>query len=438
MSTAVRGTPRLIVVAHALAPGAGGPESQVNLEFLRALAAHWKAGVSVISGGSSPALRDGTPLAALPGWRVHALGECGAAAGGAHRFAEIGVRQLRRGGPGALAARVAEKLIHLRTGQGIKMASWQGAAAKILARELESDPQAVVYSRALPFASVAAVDAVRRSRPLCWLVNVNDPMPAGVWPGLYPVDPRTELRTRERFEAAIPRIGGITFPSAALRDLELAAFPALARVPSEVLPHIAAPTGNSRKGGLPAGRLRIAFSGTLRKNRTRSELVDALARLRQRAPAVCDELELCFHLARDTPFAERYISSLPVRTLVFHEEDEATLARALAEAEVLLDLECEADRPLLLTKVVHYLAAGRPLWAFCAPGGTTWELVHTEAWGYASRLGDPEGAAEDLRRIHSDWARGELASRAPSLALQERFSPRRQVEDLLGLLERTL
>lgn len=422
---------RLIVVAHALAPGPGGPESQVNLELVRALAAHWPEGVTVISGGEPPALRDGAPLSALPGWRVHALGESGGS-----RLAGAAVRSLRRGGPGALPARAAERLVHRRTGQGIKMASWQRAASRIVERELDREPGAVVWSRALPFASVGAVDGVRRRRPFRWIVNVNDPMPASVWPGLYAVDPHADRRVRERLAAAIPRIDALTFPSAALRDLEVAAFPELAGVPSEVLPHIA--IGAAAPVRRP-DRLRIAFAGTLRKDRARPELAAALGLLRERAPEVCDGLELSFHLARPTPFAESYIASLPVASRIVLEEGEDALARSLAEADVLLDLECEADRPLLLTKVAQYLAAGRPVWALCAPGGTTWGLVR-EGWGYATALGDPQTVAEtaagELLRIHADWSRDGLSEREPPPALRDRVSPRRQVADLLRLLER--
>lgn len=405
--------PRLIVVAYAVAPGPGGPESQVNLELLRALAAHWPYGVTVISGGGPPAM-------SIPsGWRVHALGEHGPSA-----LAGAAVRGLRRG---ALPVRAVEKLVHLRTGQGIKMLSWQRAASRVLEFELDRDPDAVVWSRALPFASIAAVAAV--NRPFRWIVNVNDPIPPGVWPGLYAFDPHADRRIRERFAVAIPRIGAFTFPSARLRDLEVAAFPELARVPSEVMHHIAP---DAKNGGPPPSRkLRIAFGGTLRKDRARPELAAALARL----PAVCEDLEISFHLARPTPFAEGYAAGLPTATRIVLEEDEETLARSLAAADVLLDLECEVDRPLLLTKVVNYLAAGRPIWSLSVAESTTRDLVE-EGWGYASPLGDPATVAETLRRIHGDWSRGELEARVPSAALRERFSPRRQVDLLRGLLER--
>jgi hypothetical protein len=85
---------------------------------------------------------------------------------------------------------------------------------------------------------------------------------------------------------------------------------------------------------------------------------------------------------------------------------------------------------------VNGLAARRPLWALCAPGGTTWELVHEHGWGYAARLGDVESTAEALLRLHRDWSCGALAARAPSPELLDRFSARRQVDDLRALIER--
>ncbi|MES1245229.1 MAG: hypothetical protein ABUT39_26725, partial [Acidobacteriota bacterium] len=199
----------------------------------------------------------------------------------------------------------------------------------------------------------------------------------------------------------------------------------------EILPHIA---GVPARTPPPASdRLRVVFGGTLRKDRARPELGEALARIGERA----SRLELSFILAQPAPFAESYAASLPLSppARVFVGEDEAAHARALAGADLLLDLECEADRPLLLTKIVHYLAAGRPVWALCPPGGTTWSLVE-EGWGYASALGDVDGIAATLLRILDDHETGALAARSPSPELVDRFSPRRQVEDLRRLIGR--
>lgn len=427
-------TPRLILVAHALAPGPAGAEARVNAELVRALAAHWPGQVTVVSGGEAPTLADGAPVSSLPGWRVHALGECGASGASGNRPAILGrlaqsaVDRIRRGGPASLPARLAERGVFLGTGLGLKAVAWSHSAARVLRRELEQDPDAVVYSRALPFASILAADAVRRRRRFRWIVSLNDPLPPGVWPGQYACDPRADRGMREGLLAALPRIDGFTFPSEQLREVEARAFPEMARVPFEILRHVAAPAGLPES--VPEPRtLRIAFAGTLRRDRCRAELAAALAR-----PGNAEDVQVSFYVPHDMPAVAGYAESLPVPTRVVVGLRQEELRRELAAADVLLDLESEVDRPLLMTKLADYSAQGKPVWAFCAEGGVTWTLL--DGWGYRSALGSAEAAVESLARVRDDWRQGRLAERSPSPAVRDLFSPRRQVEALLRLVER--
>ncbi len=410
---------RLIFLAHAVAPGHSGAESLVNAELVRALAAHWPGELTVISGGGMPVLGDGTPVCSLPGWRVHALGECGASGGSAlSRLAAAGVRRIRKGGPGSIPARIVERGVFRKTGLGLKAASWSRAAAGVLDRELE--PGAVVYSRALPFSSLVAADAVRRRFP--WIVNINDPLPPDVWPGQYAVDPWASRKTRERLWAMLPRIGGLSFPSEQLREVEVTAFPEMARMPFEIVRHVAGPAQADLPG--EEGTLHIAFAGTLRGDRCRRELAEALAGAGQ-------EILISFYVPHRMPALAGYAAGLPVRTRIVTGLPDEELRRELARADVLLDLESEVDGPLLMTKMASYSAYGKPVWAFCAAGGTTWELM--DGWGYRSALGK---RASELVRIQDDWRAGSLRARSPSAAVRELFSARTQVEALLRLVER--
>lgn len=410
---------RLIFLAHAVAPGHSGAESMVNAELVRALAAHWQGGVTVISGGGMPVLGDGTPVSSLPGWRVHALGESGESGGPVlSRVAAAGVRGIRKGGPGSIPARIVERVVFRRTGQGLKAASWSRAAARVLARELE--PGAVVYSRALPFSSLVAAHAVKARFP--WIVNLNDPLPPDIWPGQYASDPWADRKMREGLRAMLPRIAGFTFPSEQLRELEVKAFPEMERKPFEIVRHVAGPAQADLPG--EEGTLRIAFAGTLRRDRCRRELVEALAGARE-------EILISFYVPHPMPAVADYAASLPARTRVVVGLSDQDLRRELAAADVLLDLESEVDRPLLMTKMAGYSAYGKPVWAFCAAGGTTWELM--DGWGYRSALGEP---ALELARIREDWQAGRLRERSPSSAARELFSARTQVEALRRLVER--
>ena len=410
---------RLIFLAHAVAPGRSGAESMVNAELVRALAAHWPGGVTIISGGGMPVLDDGTPVSSLPGWRVHALGECGESGGSVlGRVAAAGVRSIRRGGPGSIPARIVERAVFRSTGQGLKDASWARAAARVLARELE--PGDVVYSRALPFSSLVAAYAVKAR--FSWIVNINDPLPPEVWPGQYAVDPWANRKMREGLRAMLPRISGLTFPSEQLRDVEVEAFPEMARMPFEIVRHVAGPAQADLPG--EEGTLHIAFAGTLRRDRCRRELVESLA-------GAGEEVLISFFTPHRMPAIADYAASLPVRTRVVVGLSDEELRHVLAGADVLLDLESEVDRPLLMTKMASYAAYGKPVWAFCEEGGTTWELMDT--WGYRSALGEP---ASELACIQGDWKAGRLRERAPSAAIRELFSARTQVEALLRLVER--
>lgn len=421
---------RLIFVAHALAPGRAGAEALVNAGLVRALAAHWPGGVTVISGGEASTLADGTAVSSLPGWRVHALGECGASGERApfsSRLAQAGIERGRRGGVAALPARLLERGVFRLTGLGLKAAAWSSAAARVLADELEREPGAVVYSRALPFASILAADLVRRRRRFRWIVNVNDPLPPSIWPGQYAFTPRADRRIREGLLAALPRIDGFTFPSEQLREVEARAFPELARAPFAIVRHVAGPAvPPERSPG--EGTLHIAFAGTLRRDRCRPELSDALARLQGG-----EAIRISFYVPHAMPAVAGYAAGLPVPARVVVGLPEEDLRRELARADVLLDLESEVDGPLLMTKIAGYSAYGKPVWALCSEGGMTWTLL--DGWGYRSALGSAEAALDSLVRIRDDWRTGRLPERAPAPAVADLFSSRRQVEALFRLVE---
>jgi len=438
--------PDLIIVAYAVAPGPGGPESHVNARFLQALATWWPASVTVITAGASPRFDQHRALAELPNWTLHSLGEAGDAGPDSrlvNRVSAWCVSQLRSNGLGTIPAKIVNRVFYWRTGDGVKTISWQNAARRALRRALRLHPNAVVYSRALPFTSIAAVAAERRRARFPWIVNINDPLPPDVWAGLYQSDPWSIQRMHTRFRALLPLIDAFTFPCVQLRNLEIAAFPTINAVPHGILPHLANPVVEvvAAKDAKEPGsrlrdhdtRLRIAFSGTLRKNRVCDELRTALEALARDAPHVVANIVFSFHLARPTPHADEFISRLPGTTEIVLGEFDEVLDTALGQADVLLDLESVPDTPLLLTKVANYIGIGKPIWAICAPDGTTWNLIQTTGWGYASRIGDQADIAQTLSRIYADWTEGRLHTKNPNQDLVDRFSAQRQIADLSAL-----
>jgi hypothetical protein len=436
----VNETPHLIIVAYAVAPGPGGPEGHVNARFLQALANYWPAGVSVITAGEDPLNDVGRRLAGLPGWQYYSLGEAGDVGGRTTYFSKVAtwcLRQIRDQKPGRIFAKIFNRAIYMITGSGIKMLAWRQTAKRILKKELRCHPDAIVYSRALPFESILAVANLRKNHPFPWLANINDPLPPDVWGGLYHTAKWSNKRMRAAFKKSLPLVDAFTFPCRRLRDVELAAFPEMKNVPVVILPHLTKICSfshsprNTVKGG--EALLRIAFAGTLRKKRVQGVFADALHEFVRKSPQLAETLQITFHLARPNPHAEAFIRSLPIHTKITLGCFDDHLDQELVNAHVLMDIEAEEDKPLSLTKVVNYLGYQKPIWAICMPNGTTWELVTKHNLGYYSPLWDCEAILSSLFEICQDWRRGRFSEKCPSAEVLERFGPKAQIEDLLAL-----
>gem|GEM_PF-5195254 len=420
--------PHLIVVAYALAPGPGGPEAEVNATLVRALAAHWPAGVSAISGGR----RADTELA---GCTLHALGSEGAHALPAPRFSRLAAMLARHRHPDGrrrFLARAFEHAVWRTTGWGLKLNAWQRAASAQLERTLDRHRDACVWSRALPFASIAAVARVRRKRRFRWLVNLNDPLPADLWPGLYASHPATDRRTRTRFSQALEKIDGLSFPCRALRDLECRGFARIETLPSALLPHIARPI----RPVAPAGtrRLRIAFAGALHKTRISDAFACAVRRWCQAHPNAARDLELGFALAVTNVHTEAFLAALPAGITRSLGPSGPALDRELASADVLLDLKAEADAPLLNSKTTAYLGHGKPIWVVGPRQGTVSSVLGRHGCGWQSARDDADAIEAALTQIHRAWRACRLHRHRPSSELLARFSAERQVEDLARLV----
>jgi hypothetical protein len=428
--------PPLVIVAHSVAPGPGGAEAEVNAHLLQALATRWPAPVIVITGGRSVAVDTSRRASPIP-WTVDALGECGENGGSpplASRAAAVCLARIRSGGPRAILPRVANRLTYWATGQGVKYA-WRLGAARAIERALILHPGAVVYSRALPFSSIAAAARVRRRRSFPWIVNINDPLPPGLWPGLYAVDERTDRRIDAGLQRLIPLVSAFTFSAAELRALEVARYPAIANVPSLILPHAPTPTaaGTAPIAVGETRTLRIAFLGTLRGNRVRAEFFEGVRLALAADPALAQQLRLSFLVPVLNERLAVVCRSLDPIVDVQIGLSNGDLQNVARNADVLLDLESEHDAPLLLAKLAQYVGHRKPVWAICVEGGATWQLATQHDWGYTTALGDAAGVARTLATILDDWQRGALAGRTPAADLIARFSPNRIVSDLQDL-----
>jgi hypothetical protein len=430
--------PPLILVAYAVDPGPGGAEAEVNARFVRALSEAWAAPVTLITASAAMPTEDGRPLRLPAAWRVHALGECGEIGPAARVFNHVAawsVARLRTGGAESVPARLINRGTLLATGEGIKRA-WQLTASRVVRQELDAYPDAVVYSRALPFSSIQAVATVRHTRKFPWIVNINDPIPPGLWPGLYTTSARADRRIHIALSRVLPMISAFTFPASRLRDLEYERYPEMGRVPHVVLPHVA-----PRPAGLPRaaaaspsdGAVTVAFLGVLRANRVRQEFFDGLRLFAAADQQAARSTRVTFLVPERSGRLTQALEGLASMVDVIVTRDVEAFVHAGESADVLLDLESEPDSPLLLTKVARAVGRDKPLWAVCERGGTTWGLMHDHHSGYVTPLHDASAVCGTLRQIHADWKAGRLGDRRPHATLTDYFSGARIVSALAEL-----
>ena len=412
--------PALAIVAFALAPSPGGAEADVNLDLLRRLHESWRGPLLAVSGGRSPLDVAGAPLAARRGrsrsywaFQSEAVSDLPLNA----RFLAACERQGRRHrmSPGRLVGRLAYE----RRGDHLKYLVWEHALAPTLENFLDEHPAPVVWSRALPLASLTAAHRLLRSRPgrpTRWIVNLNDPCPPGLWPGLYPLAQRTQTKLRRAFERLLPRIQALTSPSRRLLELHTAAYPRLADLPARIVPHAVPPLQPTDTRPDP-DHLTLGFGGSLRHYMISGDIAEGLSRFTQLRPQ--HRLRLEFHLtAPSTPLEELARESpVPIR-IVPPESDPTTIDSRLHRAHALLQIEGTLDAPLLMTKVAAYARFGKPVVVIGPADGTTADLVRSEGFGWHAAHDDPEAIARMLASLHDDWS----GSRLPAVDPESRWA----------------
>ena len=307
------GDPALAIVAFAMAPGPGGAEANVNLDLLRRLDTHWRGPLLSVSGGARPTDLDGQPLGqdGRPDRHIWALQSLDARdLPFAARLLSACERQGRRRrlSPGRLVGRLAYE----RRGDHLKYLAWELALEPTLRRFLEDHAEPVVWSRVLPLASLTAAYRVLGARGRStarWIVNLNDPCPPGLWPGLYPLAPRTATKLQRSFERLLPRIDALTSPSRRLLELHTSAYPLLAELPARIVPHAVPPlTATARSPD--RDHLTLGFAGRLRHDMVSEHLAQGLERFARRRPQ--NRLRLQFHLTAPSAPLERLADSSPV------------------------------------------------------------------------------------------------------------------------------
>ena len=309
---------------------------------------------------------------------------------------------------------ISTRILGTRALQGLASPDpqfWIRRQARSLARRLSRAPD-LIYSRSQPFSSALLARDVKRQLGCPWVMHLSDP-----WVDSPYRDeaPRARLRS-EQWEAscfheadaiALTTQGQVDFYARKYPDLRPKLF-----VSPNVMPQRVPARAVERAS---KAAIRLVYTGALYGERRPTTLLAAMRLLEAAQPLAADPVELVFagnmtdDVRREIAGANR-AGIREVGTLSLE-----SAAELMDSSDVLVCIEPEGGHPLmkafLPSKLLDYLAAGKPILAFTPRDSEAWRLCNAGA-GWAFEPGDAEGASQLLSRLVAEGVGGRALPRS--------------------------
>jgi glycosyltransferase involved in cell wall biosynthesis len=258
-----------------------------------------------------------------------------------------------------------------------------------------------------------------RARGVPWVADLRDGWTFDPSRPRYPT--AAQRRLDARLEALVARradaVVGVTAPIA--EDLAERLGARATTITNGFDPELVAGADGDAARLLDPRRHSLVHTGTVGyagRGRSFDPLVEAVARLRERAPAVAERLELVF--AGPAAAHERELLESPalrgVVTLV-GSVPHATALGLQRAADSLLVVAGEQHRSVATGKLYEYLAAGRPILVLGAGSAAAAIVAEADA-GLTVRSDDPDAIAGALERLVAPGAGAELRGASPRAA----------------------
>jgi len=309
---------------------------------------------------------------------------------------------------------------------------WAERAARRV-RSLAQTEFAAVLTFSHPLSSHLVGLAAKRALGLPWIAHFSDP-----WTG-NPFAPAASAVVRgvnARLERQVLGAADhVIFVNERLRDLTFAEMPEAPQAKVTVIPQgfdpTLTPAGSSRARD---GRLTLRYTGHLYGPRSPAGLVEALTRLSSDETASL-RVSLVGRIEAEHMERLRDIVRLGLVDIEEPVPYTASLER-LAEADCLLVLDAASKdpSPFLPSKLVDYLAFGKPIVGLTPLEGASADLLR--------RLGctvtapdDPASIAAALRELIAAWRSGALAPGAGFQEVAGSYDIRRTTAQLARVLE---
>lgn len=285
---------------------------------------------------------------------------------------------------------------------------WLTWFAKYILQRLPDTPD-VIYSRSAPFSAAMLARRLKSITGRPWLMHLSDP-----WSG-SPYRQFSERRTnadRAQEARCFADADMITLTTQGQANHYRARY--LERdgaidVTPNMMPLAAKPVPVTRQ----PGKLRLVYTGAIYGDRDPGTLLAAMRYLHDKAPEVTDGIRVDFYGNMSTVMAKR-IGQTP-GCFVHGPVSYAFASKLMAEADVLLSVEPDGDNPLLLhfllSKIVDYLASGKPILAITLPGSETDRLCRA-GYGWSIAPGDTAAMAAKLSELVAARRAGEVLGQA--------------------------
>ena len=268
------------------------------------------------------------------------------------------------------------------------------AAGELLAMRPAAGDVLVTFASPMS-VHLAGLEAVRSVPGLRWAAYFGDPWVTN--PMIRRIAPARCLHARlER--RVVEAADLLVFPCTEMRDLTLAGYPPSITDKARVVAHgyeeRLYPRRVPPRGGKP---FTVRHIGSLYGSRSPSDLVSALALLRDESPEVLDLLRFEFHGHSDSGAG---IPGLPPGLVTFHPQVpylESLALMASADALLVITPSEEHSGAFLPSKLVDYAGAGRPVIGICRPGAC--ERLVRGLGGWVCDTGSPRSVADCLASL---------------------------------------
>lgn len=304
-------------------------------------------------------------------------------------------------GPAPLAGRLAKRGAPFLQQSPDRYRAWIAPAAKAVAAWLASRPRPprAILGVGQPWSCLLAACRVSRASGLPLLAYFSDP-----WYDSLGLNRRSDALSRglqRRLEAQVVRQAGkLIFTCPDLADLVMAKYPPEQRDKVRIIPHSFDPGRYPAFAPDAQGLKYIRFLGSFYQKLTPLPLLRGLARALEIAPQAFNQVRFQF-IGPDTAYFQEAAEarSLPPGLVSFLPPvDYQQSLELMAASHALLVIDPEISYcPLLLSKLVDYLGARRPLCGVVAPGHT--QRLIQELGGWNALYTDREAIARMLLEV---------------------------------------